>query len=284
MKNPLVSIIVTTKNEEKNIASCLQSIQKQTYRNIETIVVDNKSTDKTTDICKQFSVSVFDKGPERSAQRNYGARKSKGKYFLFLDADMVLEKDIVKECVLQITKNNQQKVYAIIVPEKSYGEGFWAKCKALERSFYEGVEWIEAARFFQEDIFWEFDGYDENLTGPEDFDLPQRIKTKYGKQFIGRINAYIHHNEGKLSLGKSLRKKYYYGKKMREYYASKKNRQYAKQQGSIFNRYILFFSKPKKLFQEPILGLGMLGMKTLEMVALGLGMIFNTKHILNNNL
>lgn len=277
MKNPLVSIIVTTKNEEKNIASCLQSIQKQTYGNIETIVVDNKSTDRTKEICKQFAVSVFDKGPERSAQRNYGARKSKGKYFLFLDADMVLEKDIVEECVLRITKKNQQRIYAVIIPEKSYGEGFWAKCKVLERSFYEGVEWIEAARFYQHDIFWEFGGYDENLTGPEDFDLPQRIKTKYGKQFIGRINAHIHHNEGKLTLGKSLCKKFYYGKKMREYYTNKENRQYAKQQGSIFNRYMLFFSKPKKLFRNPVLGFGMLCMKTSEMIALGLGMVFSKK-------
>ena len=55
-----MSVIVTTKNEEKNIENCLQSINNQTYKNIELIVVDNFSDDKTVEIAKNNNAeSIF---------------------------------------------------------------------------------------------------------------------------------------------------------------------------------------------------------------------------------
>ncbi|MFH0876438.1 MAG: glycosyltransferase [archaeon] len=50
-----VSVIVTTKNEERNIARCLVSVKNQSYPNIEIIVVDNNSSDKTKEIAKRGS-------------------------------------------------------------------------------------------------------------------------------------------------------------------------------------------------------------------------------------
>lgn len=266
--NTTVSVIVTTKNEELNIRACIESITSQSYRNIEIIVVDNKSSDATKSIAREYTKNVLDKGPERSAQRNYGASKAKGEYLLFLDADMVLEKDVIKECV---TKAENEKKVALIIPEESFGVGYWAQCKALERSLYLGVDWIEAARFFCKEIFVKINGYDESLTGPEDYDLPQRIKEMYGSNSISRINAFILHNEGRLSLGKSMQKKFYYGKKMREYMSKRHNSAYFSKQSSILARYILFFSNPNKLFHNPIIGMGMLFMKTTEMAATFLG-------------
>ena len=74
---PLVSVIVTTKNEEKNIANCLKSIKNQTYKNIEIIVVDNNSDDRTKEIAGKYTDKVFNHGPERSALRNLGAEREK---------------------------------------------------------------------------------------------------------------------------------------------------------------------------------------------------------------
>ena len=96
-----VSIIVTTKNEEKNIANCLNSIRSQTYPQdkIEIIVVDNNSTDSTVEIARRFTDKIYNFGPERSAQLNFGVKLAKGAYILFPDADMILSEDVIKECL-----------------------------------------------------------------------------------------------------------------------------------------------------------------------------------------
>lgn len=57
-------------------------------------------------------------------------------------------------------------------------------------------------------------GYDESITGPEDWDLPLRIRKKFK---IGRINSFILHNEGNLSLLNLMKKKYYYAQKISRY-------------------------------------------------------------------
>jgi glycosyltransferase involved in cell wall biosynthesis len=254
-----VSAIITTKNEAGHIYACLESIKTQSYKNIEILVVDNHSSDKTKEIARQFTSLVFDAGPERSAQRNFGARKAHGEYLLFLDADMILEKNVVRECI------DKSKTYrALIIPEKSVGVGFWAKCKALERSFYFGIDWIEASRFFQKDIFDQLKGYDTEITGPEDYDLPQRLKETYGSRIIGRISAFIEHNEGSLSFRKTLQKKYYYAHSFHVYRAKTMNADYVRKQSNIFLRYWLFFRHPEKLFAHPMIGLGMLFLKTAE--------------------
>src|SRR5258708_40211689 len=94
-KKPLVTVVVPTKNSAVTLDACLESIVKQTYRHIELIVVDNKSSDTTKDIAKVYTTSVFDKGPERSAQRNFGAVKGKGEVLVFIDSDMILSPHIV---------------------------------------------------------------------------------------------------------------------------------------------------------------------------------------------
>lgn len=272
MKNPLVSIIVTTKNEEQNIASCLQSIEKQTYANIETIVVDNASTDRTLEICKQFSVNIFRRGPERSAQRNFGAKISNGEHLLFLDADMELSKDVLQQYVDLTKKKN---IYGCIIPEASFGIGFWAACKAFERSFYLGISWIEAARFYRKDIFNELGGFDEQITGPEDFDLSQRLVAVYGAEFIGRTASNIRHNEGELHLWRHLKKKLYYGRQMKQYVAKKHNEPHIIQQVSFLHRYGLFLKDPASLVKHPMLAVGMFVLKTLELAALFFGFILS---------
>src|SRR3989338_3629701 len=97
--SPSVSIILTTKNSEKYIRDCLQSIKDQTYKNIEIIVVDNNSSDNTKQIASELAAKVYNHGPERSAQRNFGVKKAKGEYILYLDSDIILSKNVVKDCV-----------------------------------------------------------------------------------------------------------------------------------------------------------------------------------------
>ncbi len=266
---PKVSVIVTTKNNEQTIRRCLESITSQTYANTELFVVDNASTDSTVTISNEYANKVYTRGPERSAQRNFGASNAGGKYLLFIDSDMVLSESVLSDCVDLVSSDKE--TVAVIIPEKSVGIGFWSKCKELERSFYQDVEWMEAARFFQKDVFMKIGGFDLELTAGEDFDLSQKITQLYSRKSMGRIQSLIIHDEQSLSLSKTVKKKFYYGRFISKYKNKKHNAQLFNKQASILQRYQLYFSDTAKLFSNPIVGIGMLFMKTIEFLFGGFG-------------
>ncbi|MCX6706120.1 MAG: glycosyltransferase family A protein [Candidatus Woesebacteria bacterium] len=253
----LASCVITTKNEESVIKDILSSIVTQSYKNFEIVLVDNYSTDRTRQIAKGFFVRVFNKGPERSIQRNYGVEVSKGDCVLILDADMTLTKDVLKEGMDKF--QNDSEVGALIVPEKSYGMGFWAKCKVFERGFYIGDETIEAPRFFKKSVFEKFGGYDDKITGLEDWDLPLRMKKSGVK--IDRIKSVILHNERKFSPIKSAKKKYYYASHSKLFLGRHPEQIFTK--GNLFFRPV-FFKKWKELIFHPVLALGMFVIKFTE--------------------
>lgn len=256
----IVSVIITTKNEQDVIEKLLRSIVNQTFKFFEIIVVDNNSLDKTLIIAEKYTSKIFTFGPERSAQRNFGVKQAKSQYILILDADMILTKNVINDCVKKMEMNNSAG--ALVIPEKSFGIGFWAKCKAFEREFYIGDENIEAARFFRKSLFLKFNGYDETITGPEDWDLPLRMKKQGIK--IGRIKSFILHNEKKFSPLKSARKKFYYALHAKEYL--KKHPEMIFTQGNLFFR-PSFYRQGFKLLKNPALTVGMLYIKFLEMIA-----------------
>lgn len=256
---PLVSIIITTKNSARTIKQLLESIKKQTYKGIEVILVDNQSSDNTINIARKYTKSIFQKGPERSAQRNFGAKHSRGSFLFFLDSDMVLTEDVVSQCVELAQRSS--RLGAIIIPEKSFGSGFWTKAKIFEREINAGEEYFEAARFFPKKVFTELHGYDELLTGPEDWDLPQKISRKYK---ISRIRSFILHNEGRHTLLGLAKKKYYYGLSAHKYLEN--------QQISIINQRMIYLLRPafyrnwQKLLLHPITTFAMLIMLTAETI------------------
>jgi glycosyltransferase involved in cell wall biosynthesis len=266
---PKVSVIITTKNEESSIARLLQSLKVQTYTNLEIIVVDNKSTDKTKKIAKLFTKKVYTKGPERSTQRNYGASKSKGKYLLFLDADMELPKNILRQCIEAIQKNKKYGMLAL--PEKPVAKSYWEKVKAFERSIYNksGDKTTDAERFFTRTAFNSVGGYDESITGPEDWDLPESIKAKGYKST--RIKSKILHYERVPNPLSLARKKYYYALKAHRYF--KKQNVAPISAKSIYFLRPVFYKNWKMLLANPSLTLSMFVMFTFELVGGGLGFI-----------
>ncbi len=247
-----VSVIISTKNEEKNIARCLKSLPRQT----EVIVVDNHSTDKTVPIAKKLGAKVFQAGPERSAQRNFGAKKARGKILFFVDADMEIDKKVISQAISLLEKELQMK--AIIVPEISVGKNYWARVRALERRCYLGEPIIEAARIFDKKSFLKIGGFDEKLIAAEDWDITWRTK-KLGK--VGRTKAQIIHHEDKLSLVAHLRKKYYYAKQIK-FYTQKHPKMFKTQ--SEMKRMIIFAKNWRKLVSAPVHAIGVLILKFLE--------------------
>jgi len=172
---------------------------------MEIIVVDNYSLDKTFEIAKSLADKVVTFGPERSAQRNYGVyRLAVGKYIIFLDADMMLSNRVFQECVNLMEEDDE--LVALYIPELIRGKSFFSKVRNFERSFYSGTV-IDCVRFIRRDAFIAAGGFDEALTGPEDWDLDKRIR-RAGK--VALISSPLFHNESEMSLRSYLLKKKYY--------------------------------------------------------------------------
>lgn len=264
----LVSIIITTKNEETTIEKLLISIRNQTYSNFEIIIVDNYSTDNTSKIAKKYNVTFLLGGPERSAQRNLGAKEARGDFLFFLDADMELSPKVVLDCTKRIS---EERLDGIVIPEQSKWVNFWGQVKAFERSFYneKGDPITDAARFFSKKVFNKVGGYDETITGPEDWDLPDRVREKGFK--IGRSTEMIYHHEQDISLVTLFKKKFYYGLNAHKYLS--------KHNIPIFSPKTIYFLRPLfykswvRLFKHPILSLAMIWMLLVELIGGGLGYI-----------
>jgi len=219
MADPIVTAIVTTRNEEKNIVACFESLHNQSIKRdlIEIVLIDNNSTDKTVELSKPFIDSYYNVGPERSAQRNFGFENAKADFVIYLDADMRLSPTVIEEC-LNSVKNGENilgvyvpsiksddDILGVYVPEKVVGEGFWINVRNFERSFYDAT-CIDAARFIKKAAFLELGGFDLSLCGPEDWDLDRRLLEK-GK--LQLIKAHLNHDEGAFSFSKYFGKKKY---------------------------------------------------------------------------
>ena len=91
---PLLSVIVPAYNEEKYLSQTLERLSEILEGvDAELIVVDNNSTDKTAEIARGYGARVvFESVNQISRARNAGAKMAQGKYFVFIDADTLVEK------------------------------------------------------------------------------------------------------------------------------------------------------------------------------------------------
>jgi len=261
--NPLVSVILTTRNNEHILERCLRAVAQQSYPKIELIVVDNFSTDRTAELARHYTVKVYSKGPERSAQRNYGAQHATGQYLFFIDSDMELGKDTVKQCV----DVAQQGYGALMVAEHFIGRGYWSKCKALEKRCYTGTGDAEAARFVRRDFFQKIGGYDAFLTGPEDLDFHKRIACVTR---VGRAPGIVHYDEH-LTFFSLVRKRYYYSRSLKRYFAKHPE---ARQKEFRFVR-LAFLQQWRVLLADPLHLLGFLILRVGEGFATVLALWFS---------
>lgn len=262
-----LSVVVTTKNEAANIVASLRSFGKWQERGeVELIVVDNGSTDDTKRMAKECGARVFDKGPERSAQRNLGWREAKSDWVLVLDADMIIPEPTVEEML------GEKEADAYWVPETRTGEGLRTRARNFERSFYDGT-CIDALRLFKKSVLEATGGYDEMLiAGPEDWELDIRVKAAGFKCQVMRHG--LIHNEKRLTLKGLLKKKAYYTKSFAAYKEKWPGNKDVEKQFSPWYRMVGVFTengKWKKLLRHPVLAAAMY----FERVLVGLTYLAN---------
>lgn len=225
-------MVITTRNEELNLANCLSSLQAQTFRDFEVIVVDNSSTDATTDVALMFGVTAVEFGPERSAQRNFGIMElASGCDILFLDADM-----IVSPLLLEMANASLDLSSAgLYIEEVVVGCSVHSRVRRFERGFYSGTV-VDCVRYFRRSDFIQVGGFDTGLTGPEDWDFDRRLAdlgrlkvldsgiaaSKLAPCTVEDAKAFttfvgLFHNESNSNARKHISKKKYYGQSMSAY-------------------------------------------------------------------
>jgi len=252
-QGPRAAVVVPTRNSAKTVEACLSSLRAQTVP-LTVVVVDNWSTDATQRIARDLASLMIVAGPERSRQRNVGARAVDAQILGFIDSDMTVPPTVVEEAVAAIDAG----AGAVIVPEVTSGSGFWARVRAFERSFYGGTT-VEAARFFRHDVFEACGGFDESLNAAEDWDLTIRAQA-FGP--IARIRSVILHHEGHVTYVAHCRKKGTYAAGLWRFVSL---------HGHLGLRTAsdrLYLRAPwKLLWPHPILGAGVIALKMGEAAA-----------------
>lgn len=99
----LISVIIPVYNKEKYLRKCLDSVLAQTYRNMEVLLIDDASSDKSGDICNEYAekdkrITVISLKENRgvSHARNVGIDRAAGEFLCFVDADDYAEKDMLQ--------------------------------------------------------------------------------------------------------------------------------------------------------------------------------------------
>lgn len=169
----MVSVIITTYNEEKNIADCLKSILAQTRKPDEVIVVDDGSQDRTVEVVSKFPTKLIKtEHKERCHARNVGWKGATGDLVFFAEADSVFDKNWIKE----ILKTFEKGADAVIDRRRMYKpKTFLQKC--LEAQF--DIRYAHYKPFsawaFKKQILKDVGGFDEKLNQAEERDLGKRI-------------------------------------------------------------------------------------------------------------
>lgn len=138
MKDKMVSIIIPVFNSEKYLERCIDSAIKQTYENIEIIIVDDCSKDKSKEIIEQYEIKnkkikkiLLSKNQGVSNARNVGMSVSDGEYIVFLDSDDYIDPFYIETLI----NNKEDEDMLVVVANNVKTEIYDSKSYALEVAY-----------------------------------------------------------------------------------------------------------------------------------------------------
>ncbi len=181
---PFFSIVIPTLNEEKYLPKLLEDLSQQTEKNFEVVVVDGGSKDgtikKAGEFVNKLSLTII-KSPKAnvSFQRNLGAKKAKGKWLIFFDADVEIPQSFFKQLYKQ-TRNISADVLTTYINADShevYDQAIARLtnlateiCLMIERPFILGHDFM-----VKKAVFVKSGGFDPKIKFAEDYELAERL-------------------------------------------------------------------------------------------------------------
>jgi glycosyltransferase involved in cell wall biosynthesis len=174
----MVSLIITTYNYAHFVERAIRSALDQSLHpdQFEIIVVDDASTDRTSEVLANYTddvrVFILEKNVGLSAARNFGIKKAKGQFVVFLDADDYIHRDLLKVQKLFLEENNDLDAVStdyFLVDEKGR---HMKHVNAEENPIACGI-------MFRKDYLYKIGLYDESFRAREEEDLRFRWVSKY---------------------------------------------------------------------------------------------------------
>jgi GT2 family glycosyltransferase len=262
---PDVSVIIPTRDSVEDLRRCLASLTAQRGATFEIVVVDQESSDGTREVAEAAGAVVLHAprpevyGATTGHSRNIGARAACGTYLLHLDSDMTLPPNVLATAVAACRGGGY---HALTLEEIDVANGFWAQCKALERTTYRGSPVLEAARFVIAELFDAVGGYDENIGSAEDWDIHARYAERGS---VGRLPEALCHHLGKLSPRAQLRKKFRYGRSASLFLGKHEG-------GQFWRAMLLAYGRSwRDLVKNPLHALGFIFLRAAEVGAITAG-------------
>ena len=197
---PKVSIILPTFNRANLIIKAIESVLNQTYQNFELIIVDNHSTDNTNEIVNSFKdkrIKYFKYNNKNiiAKSRNYGIKKSIGKYIAFLDSDDWWKKNKLEISILHLEKGYDLTYHKLSISYASRKTFIkrniysWQIKKPIFKNFINyGNPIASSSVVIKKSLINQINGFseDKKLMGAEDFDA--WIKCSYFSNSFKYIN------------------------------------------------------------------------------------------------
>ncbi len=180
----LVSIIVPVKNSSSTLGTCLQSIKKSDYKDYEIIVVDDHSTDQSCDIAREFGCNLIHliDGHGANHARNLGAKNAKGEVLVFIDSDIVVNRNSIR-IIVDALRDDLDAVVGVYTAKHrnenllSQYKNLWIRFSYLKSS--PAIDWLfGAVSGIKKNIFLEIGGFNVNLLakhGNDDIELGKRF-------------------------------------------------------------------------------------------------------------
>ncbi|WP_313269236.1 glycosyltransferase [Sphingobacterium sp.] len=180
----LVSIIIPVFNNQSTVEETVASALAQDYDNLEIILVNDGSTDNTQKILEKLSdqhenIQLYNKSNEGvSASRNYGFRRSHGKYVVFLDADDLLVDTFVSECAYVM---DNQRTLSVVYTQVQFFERQSGIFKLPKLDFQRLLSGncLTVTAMIRAEMFESVNMYDEKLNYVEDWEFWIRLLHKY---------------------------------------------------------------------------------------------------------
>lgn len=223
MRKIYVSVIIPCFNSEKTILKTLEALEKQNFdKPFEILICDDGSNDNTIKIVKEFArkskipIRVFANPHHGPAwQRNFGAKKAKGKIIVYTDSDCIPGKNWLKEMVKPIESGEVagvQGTYRTLNRKSLIArfEGYEIEKRHERMKKQKYIDFIGTfSAAYVKNIFLKFGGFDTRFktASGEDPELSYRI-AKAGYKLVFNPKAYVYHPHPD-SLKKYLKQKFY---------------------------------------------------------------------------